>query len=179
MSLVEVVIDSIRVSLMSQHRLVILKEAQLERYLTIWIGVCEADAITWELQEHTSPRPLTHDLVKNIVRDMGGKIASILINDLRDDIFYAKIVVDMPGGRQVEIDSRPSDALAVAVRAKVPIYVEETVMDRAASQPDQEIQEEKDEKPASEVPDDKLSVFRDFLDTLDLDDLEDNPDRDR
>jgi hypothetical protein len=177
MSLVEVVIDSIRVSLMSQHRLVILKEAQFERYLTIWIGVCEADAITWELQEHTSPRPLTHDLVKNIIRDMGGKISSIVISDLREDIYYAKIMVDMPNGRQIEIDSRPSDALAVAVRAKVPILVAEEVMDRAASLPDQEIQEEKEEKPASEVPDDKLSVFRDFLDTLDLDDLEDDKDR--
>jgi uncharacterized protein len=177
MSLVEVSIDSIRVSLMTQHRLVILKDVQLERYLTIWIGVCEADAITWELQEHTSPRPLTHDLIKNAIRDMGGTISSIVISDLKDDIFYARIMVDLAGGRKIEIDSRPSDALAVAVRAKVPIFVDDTVMERAASLPDPEVREEPEEKevkPTSEVPDDKLSVFKDFLDSLDLDDLDDS-----
>lgn len=174
MSLVEVTIDSIRVSLMSQHRLVILKDGLTERFLTIWIGPCEADAITWELQEHVSPRPLTHDLLKNAIRDMGGQITSVVINDLKDDIFYARIVVDMGAGRTTEIDSRPSDAIALAVRAKVPILVEDTVMDRAASQPDQEISEEKPAEPV--VGDDKLSVFKDFLDTLDLDDIEDDDD---
>jgi uncharacterized protein len=180
MSLVEVTIDSIRVSLMTQHRLVILKDVSLERYLTIWIGVCEADSITWELQEHSSPRPLTHDLINNVIRDMGGSITSIVINDLKDDIFFARIMVDVAGGRKIEIDSRSSDALAVAVRAKVPIYVEEAVMERAASLPDPEIRdepEEKETKTASEVPDDKLSVFKDFLDSLDLDDLDDQQDR--
>jgi hypothetical protein len=177
MSLVEVSIDSIRVSLMSQHRLVILKDGLTDRFLTIWIGPCEADAITWELQEHVSPRPLTHDLLKNAIQDMGGRITSIVISDLKDDIFFARIVVDIGGGRTTEIDSRPSDAIALAVRAKVPILVEDSVMDRAASQPDPEVQEEKaigeGEAP---VADDKLSVFKDFLDTLDLDDIEDDDD---
>jgi uncharacterized protein len=167
---VEVTIDSIRVSLMSQHRVVILKDTQSERYLPIWIGPCEAEAITIELQEHVSPRPLTHDLLKSMISSMGGEVVNITINDLRDEVFYAKIVVDV-NGRRMDIDSRPSDAIALGVRVKVPIYVEDTVMERAAIMPDQEVE---GEPTNSDTPDDRLSVFKDFVDTLDLDDLDDS-----
>ena len=111
--MIEVVIDSIRVSLMSQERIVVLKDVNSENYLPIWIGPCEADAITIELQEQPSKRPLTHDLLKTAIREMGGRVVQILINDLRKDIFYARILVDV-GERQIEIDSRPSDAIALA-----------------------------------------------------------------
>ena len=180
MDLVQVEIDSIRVSLMSQQRIVILKDRKNERFLTIWIGPCEADAITVELQNVEVARPLTHDLLKSVVGQMGGKIKHIIVNDLRDDIFYARIIVELTGG-DMEIDSRPSDAIALAVRAKVPIFVAESVMEKAAITPDEEIDAdtedmldldfgfEDDEEPSEE----DLDAFQDFLDTLDLDDLGD------
>ncbi len=170
---VEVTIDSIRVSLMSPHRVVVLKDTESDRYLPIYIGPCEADAITIELrQEQESVRPLTHDLLKSMIGTMGGKVVNILINDLSKDIFYARIVVEM-NGRRLEIDSRPSDAIALAVRVRVPIYVDETVMEKASLMPDAEVE---NESPGSETPDDRLSVFKDFVDTLDLDDLDDKED---
>jgi uncharacterized protein len=169
--MIEVNIDSIRVSLMSQHRIVVLKDAAGDRYLPIWIGPCEADAITIELQEMPPQRPLTHDLLKSVVRELGGKVVHILINDLRNDVYYARIVVDV-AGKQIEVDSRPSDAIALAVRAKVPIFVADVVMDKAAIEPDEDVEAEVsggDE----EVETGRLSAFQDFVNTLDLDDLDD------
>jgi len=164
--MVEVTIDSIRVSLMSQSRIVILKDVDSERYLPIWIGACEADAITVTLQDVEVSRPLTHDLLKNIIAEMGGEVDHIVISDLRNDVFYARIVMDA-GGKQMEIDSRPSDALALAVRLHVPVYIEEAVMQKAAVLPEEEVETENPASPEEE----RLDAFRDFLDTLDLDDL--------
>jgi bifunctional DNase/RNase len=174
--MIEVIIDSIRVSLMSQHRVVVLKDVNSERYLPIWIGPCEAEAITVKLQEMPAPRPLTHDLLKSIVRELGGRITHIFINDLRQDVYYARIVIDV-AGEQIEVDSRPSDAIAVAVRANVPIFVAESVMDKAATEPDEDV--EKEEEPditPGETDETRLSAFADFVDTLDFDDLEDSDD---
>src|SRR6185295_14388916 len=139
--MIEVIIDSIRVSLMSQHRVVVLKDMNSERYLPIWIGPCEAEAITVKLQEVPAPRPLTHDLLRNVIRELGGKVVHILINDLRQEVYYARIVIDV-AGEQMEIDSRPSDAIALAVRVSVPIFVAETVMDKAATEPDEDVEKE-------------------------------------
>lgn len=169
--MVEVIIDSIRVSLMSQHRIVVLKDAAGDRYLPIWIGPCEADAITIELQEMPPQRPLTHDLLKSVIRELGGKVVHILINDLRNDVYYARIVVDV-SGRQMEIDSRPSDAIALAVRAKVPIFVADVVMEKAAIEPDEDVEAEP-QGSDSEVETGRLSAFQDFVNSLDLDDLDD------
>jgi hypothetical protein len=168
--MIEVVIDSIRVSLMSQHRIVILKDMTSDRYLPIWIGPCEADAITIELQEMPPQRPLTHDLLKNVIGELGGSVAHILISDLRNDVFYARIVVEL-NGRQVEIDSRPSDAIALAVRTKTPIFVNDMVMDRGAIEPEDDVEREGELE--NEVADDRLSAFKDFVNSLDLDDLDD------
>jgi bifunctional DNase/RNase len=176
--MIEVTIDSIRVSLMSQHRVVVLKDTSSDRYLPIWIGPCEADAITIELQEMPPQRPLTHDLLKTVIREMGGKVVHIHINDLRNDVYYARIVVDVRGN-QIEIDSRPSDAIALAVRVKTPIYVADVVMDKAAIEPDEDVEKSLDEESVggdSEVDPGRLSAFADFVDTLDLDDLEDSED---
>src|SRR5512136_2026498 len=129
--MIEVTIDSIRVSLMSQHRVVILKDVGSDRYLAIWIGPYEADAITIQLQEVQVARPLTHDLLKTFIVELWATILHILFSDLRNDTFYASIFLDRTG-RQVEIVSRPSDAIALAVRARVPIYVDESVMAKAA-----------------------------------------------
>ncbi len=172
--MIEVIIDSIRVSLMSQHRVVVLKDVSNERYLPIWIGPCEAEAITVKLQDMPTPRPLTHDLLRSVIREMGGKIAHILISDLRQEVYYARIVIEVAGD-QIEIDSRPSDAIALAVRAAVPVFVNESVMDKAAREPDEDIEKEAaSESGSDEKADEKrLSAFADFVDTLDLDDLDD------
>ncbi len=176
--MVEVDIDCIRMSLMSQNRVVILKDKTEDRYLPIWIGHYEADAITFELQEIVHKRPLTHDLLKSIIVDMGGEVKHILVSELRrpEDIFYAKIVIEIEG-REVEVDSRPSDALALAVRVDVPIFVSQEVMDMASVVPEEDIdtiEEPAAPAPGEEVPDDKLQIFKDFVDTLDLDNLDED-----
>lgn len=171
-NVVEVAIDSIRVSLMSPHRVVILKDMASDRYLPIWIGPCESDAITAELQGQTSPRPLTHDLLKSMISTLQARVRFVIISDLRDDVYYARVVIDQ-NGRTLEVDSRPSDAIALAVRVRVPLYVSDTVMDRAAITPDQEVESEAP-APSVEANDERLSIFKDFVDTLDFDDEESN-----
>jgi bifunctional DNase/RNase len=166
--MIEVVIDSVRASLMTPHRMVILKEADQDRYLPIYIGTYEAEAITIELLNRTSPRPLTHDLLRSVVDAMGGRVSHVMVNDLRDDTFFGRIVIDM-NGRKVEVDSRPSDAIALAVRIKAPIFVAESVMDQAGIVPEEGIAElAEGQMPVSE---EDLSAFRDFVDSLDLDDF--------
>src|SRR2546423_4420991 len=128
--MIECKIESIRVSLVTQHRVVILKEVDSERYLPIWIGPYEADAIALELQEVPMQRPFTHDLLRAVVAELGASVTHVLINDLREDTFYARIVLDAQG-RHAEVDSRPSDAIALAVRVHCPIYVDDLVLDRA------------------------------------------------
>lgn len=167
--MVEVKIDSIRVSLMSQHRVAILKDEVGERYLPIWIGPFEADAITVELQEIEMARPLTHDVLQTMINDLGGAVSHIVIRELRNDVFYAFIVLDQKGQR-LEIDSRPSDAMALAVRVRVPIFVEDEVMERAGIIPEEDIEEQ-----IEGVDDVGLSAFSDFMDSLDLDDLDNKP----
>ncbi len=172
--MVEVEIDSIRVSLMSQQRIVILKERNSERFLPIWIGPYEAEAITLSLQEVEVTRPLTHDLLRNILQELGAEIIQVNITALRDDVFYARIIVTI-NGREISIDSRPSDALALAVRAHVPVFIAEDVMNEAASVPEENIEGEAIEG----EPDERLDVFKDFVETLNLDDLETTEDDDK
>jgi bifunctional DNase/RNase len=155
---------------MSTHRVVILKDVESERYLPIWIGPCEADAITVELQEVEVARPLTHDILKNVIGALGGKVLRVEISDLKSDIFYATVVIESRG-KSVEIDSRSSDALALAVRAKVPIYVHDEVMSKAAILPESEIEEA-----AEGGGEERLSAFKDFVDSLDFDDSDKDKD---
>lgn len=162
--MVEVTIDSVRVSLVSPQRLIILKDADQERFLPIWIGPCEAEAITLKLQDVEVKRPLTHDLLNTLIGELGGSVSHVLVTELRDDTYYARIVVNVDN-KSLEIDSRPSDAIALSVRAGVPIFVSEEVMDSASIVPEQ------DQDDADEESED-LSAFRDFVNTLDLDDLE-------
>ncbi len=174
--MIETVVESIRVSLVTQHRVVILKEVNGERHLPIWIGSYEAEAIAMELQGVAAARPLPYDLMKTMIGDLGGAIDRILVTDLSQDVFYARIVIRKDGGA-VEVDSRPSDAIALAVRSRVPILVEESVMERAGVTLDGDADEEDDRAPATaevteRVDDERLSVFRDFINTLDLDDFD-------
>jgi hypothetical protein len=179
--MIEVQIDSIRVHLMAPHRVVVLKDVNSDRYLTIWVGPYEAEAITVALQEVEMVRPLTHDLIKNIFNSFGARITRVEVLRLQDDIFYGNIVAEA-NGREINIDSRPSDAIAIAVRAHVPIMVNQSVMDSAGQTPEQDLPESSNPPAQKEPPpplteegNDRLSVFKDFLDKLDLD----TPDKDK
>ena len=180
--MIEMVIDSIRVSLMNYQRVVILKEKMADRYLPIWIGPAEADAIAVKLQGVTVPRPLTHDLLHSVIDTLGATIDSVIVCDLKNDTFYAKLVLAVDGG-QMEVDSRPSDALALAVRAEAPVYAEEAVLDKAGILLDREtgkpISEEVEAGDSggksgklSEEEIKRMSAFYDFINTLDMDDFE-------
>jgi bifunctional DNase/RNase len=172
--MIETVVESIRVSLVTQHRVVILKEVTGERHLPIWIGPFEAEAIAMELQSMVSARPLPYDLMKTIVGEMGGIIQQVLVTDLAQDVFYARIIIDQDGKR-IEIDSRPSDAIALAVRVKVPILVDESVMEKAGVTLDPEGEESTPdrERTGDDIPaGTDLSVFRDFINSLDFEDFE-------
>jgi len=175
--MVEVVIDSIRVSLMSQQRIVILRELDAERYLPIWIGIYEAEAITIALQEVEVARPLTHDLLKNIFQAFGARIIRVEVSELREDTFFGNIIAEV-NGTTLNVDARPSDALNLAVRAHVPILVARSVMDSAGITPEEDLQDAPEEiiqgEGDLEVGEERLSIFEDFLDQLDIEKSEDD-----
>lgn len=163
--MVEVKIEAIRVNLIGQHRVVILKDVDSERYLPVWIGPAEADAITVQLTDTTPARPLTHDLMTALINKLGAKVLHVVINDLQNETFYARIQLQTKVGAELSIDSRPSDAINVAVRVKCPIYIEDNIMEAHAQFPEEE-------GTAAAVADEELGAFKDFLGSLDLDDLE-------
>ena len=180
--MIEMVVDSIRVSLMNYQRVVILKEKETNRYLPIWIGAAEADAIAVKLQGVSVPRPLTHDLLQSVVDAFGAKIQSIVVSELKNDTFFAKILISVDGS-QMEIDSRPSDAIALAVRVSAPIFADESVLERAGIWLDKEAgklvpdESEESKKPEGNRVNDeemkkKASAFYDFINTMDLDDFD-------
>ena len=165
--LVEMVVESVRVHMLSTQHVVILKETDRDRYLPIWIGPWEANAIAMRLQGVTPERPLTHDLFATTLEELGIKIRQVVIADLADETYHARLTLELHG-QVVEIDSRPSDALALAVRAGVRIYAAESVLTRAAVEPDARSQELI--QLAGEGPvDPRLDVFRDFINSLDVD----------
>jgi len=176
--MIETVVESIRVNLVTQNRVVFLKEREGDRHLPIWIGDFEAQAIAMELQGIASPRPLPYDLLKSLVSELDGQVERILVTDLSQDVFFARIIVRV-GDRTVEIDSRPSDAIAVAVRTGAPILVDEGVMDRAGvslsddadTDSDDDAGEERGLAETESRDDERLSIFRDFINTLDLEDF--------
>jgi uncharacterized protein len=168
--MIEMTVESVRINLATQQRVVILKATKQERYLFIWIAHAEAYAIAVELQGTTSPRPLTHDLLKNVIGDLGASLESIVISDLIEDIFYARLVLDI-AGRHVEVDARPSDAIALAVRAKTAIFVEDSVLDRAGvvlETEEQSLSKAEQRKEKKESTQDNLDAYRDFINSLDV-----------
>lgn len=179
--MIEVQIDSVRVHLMTPQRLVVLKQMDSERYLPIWVGPYEAEAITVALQEVEMVRPLTHDLLKNVFGAFNARITRIEIVKLQNEIFYGSIIAEL-NGREIHVDSRPSDAIALSVRAHVPILVHPSVMEEAGIIPEQDMPEgetaEPEEKsesaPLPEESSERLSVFEDFLEKLDFDKPEDD-----
>ena len=180
--MIEMIVDRVQVSLMSQHRLVVLRDAREERYLPIWIGAFESEAITLELQGMMRERPLTHDLLKTTITQMGGSVKHIFINNLSKDVFFARINIEV-NGESIDIDSRPSDAIALAVRLNAPIFVDSAVIDKAGIRPDRDVEPEilgygdaelDDQEGDEKVDETRLSAFVDFVDTLNLDDFDED-----
>jgi uncharacterized protein len=157
----EMVVDSVRVHMLSTQHVVILREASGERYLPIWIGSWEAQAIAMRLQGVEAERPLTHDLLANVLDELGVAVRRIVVSDLADETYRARIILARAEA-EFDVDARPSDAIALAVRVDVPIYVEDSVMEHAAITPDEE-----EEKSGEETP----SAFKDLIEGLDLDKL--------
>lgn len=186
----EVLIDSIRVSLTNQQRVVVLREVRGQRFLPIWIGPAEAESITIALQEVEVARPQTHDLLRSVISHLGARIARMEVTDLREDVFYANLVLELNDGSTLDIDCRPSDGIALAVRAHVPILVEREVLQKAGQVPEQDVRDQPDDRqmhlpdpdrPAGEgQSEERLSIFEDFLSNLDIDNLDkpEDPDPD-
>jgi bifunctional DNase/RNase len=186
--LVEMVIESVRVHMLSNRHVVILKDTEGDRYLPIWIGAWEASAIAMRLQGLAAERPLTHDLFAAALDRLGVRVERVVISELTDETYHARIHLERDGV-QVEVDARPSDALALAVRAEVPIFAADEVLAQAglAADPDEEAaddDEADDDAETSERPrrrrppiesvgdapaDPRLDMFRDFVNSLEVD----------
>jgi bifunctional DNase/RNase len=171
--LVEMVVESVRVHMLSSRHVVILKEAARDRYLPIWIGPWEASAIAMKLQGLTPERPLTHDLFATTIEELGARIDRVVISELADETFHARIMLERDG-KIVEVDARPSDALALAVRASVRIFAADAVLEQAALGGDGTIVDDAGEGSTLEATgeglvDPRLDVFRDFVNSLDAD----------
>ena len=162
-NMVEVVIDSIRVSLMSQQRVVILRELNSDRYLPIMIGVYEAEHLTLALQEVEVSRPLTYDLFVNILESLDAQVIHVEVVSLKDETYFGNISVSI-NGTQHNIDSRPSDAMNLAIRAQVPIFVADAVMEEAGLFPENDLSETGLDE---ELEPERLSVFENYLDKID------------
>lgn len=182
--MIRVTVDSIRVNLLTQSRMVMLREVDNRRYLPIWIGAFEAEAIGSAMQGHEPPRPLTHDLLKNIITELDGTVQYIAVVELQENTYFARIVVEVRGVRR-EIDARPSDAIALGIRVDAPIFVAEQVLDQAGvtlNEDEDEEDEEETSKPPLPLPsakretreepeerdvsEENLSIFRDFINSL-------------
>jgi len=129
--LIEVELFQVIITEGSQIQVIVLREKSGDRFFPIFIGYNEAMAIDRKLKDAQMPRPLTHDLLHNIIEQMGGKLARIVVNDLRDETYYALLEIHRDSDI-IQVDSRPSDAIALAVRTQVPIFVDEQVLNKAS-----------------------------------------------
>ncbi len=175
--MIEMAIDRIGVSLNSYQRVVILREKEAERRLIIWIGPAEAESIAIKMQDIHVPRPLTHDLLNTLIGELGGAIRHILVSALKEDTYFAQIVIRRGDGEtDIEIDCRPSDAVALAVRADVPIYAADEVLDEAgvlinSDTGDYVYAKDADGAEGREVTEEelrRLSAFKDFVEELNM-----------
>ncbi|OQA23215.1 MAG: hypothetical protein BWY60_00045 [Actinobacteria bacterium ADurb.Bin346] len=156
-NLIEMSLEGVRIELPSQRPIILLKEKSGDRYLPIWVGAFEASAIALELSNIKTPRPMTHDLIINILRDLNVKIDTIEVYDIRENTFYANLNLRFSRNKSISIDARPSDAIAIAVREKCRIYSSETVL-RHAGIKIQSIDEE-------------VEKFKDFLEHVEPEDF--------
>ena len=130
--MVEMKVEGITLDPLTNMPIIILKDSTGSKALPIWVGYFEANAISLEMEKISTPRPMTHDLLKNLIQNMKAEVNHILVNELKDNTFYA-IISLVYGDLTLAIDSRPSDAIALALRTKAPIYVEEKVIEAAKS----------------------------------------------
>ena len=175
--MMELEIESIRVRQETKQRAIVLRVKESDLYLPIFIGHFEVEAIRLKLMDVEVPRPMTHDLLGSVIGNLGASVQRIIVYELKNDTFFAKIVGDY-NGSSIEIDSRPSDALALAVRTNAPIFAEDDVVERAGVSLDVESDEsesmdaeESQTSPVAEEELERLSAYTDFIDSLDLDDL--------
>ena len=155
--LVEMVVESVRVHMLSSQHVVILKESERDRYLPIWIGPSEANAIAMRLQGLSAERPLTHDLMVSVLSALNSSLSRVVVTHVTDGTFHARLYLELADGSEAESDSRTSDAIAIAVRTGSTIYVDERVLDEAGVEPEQEDGDS----------DEKLAVFREFVNSPD------------
>ena len=163
MDQIEMSVDSIRVHMPSGQHVVVLKQKDAERFLPIWVGMAEANAIALKISGIRPDRPVTHDLLVNILSDLQVRVTRVVVSELRDDTFHAQIVA-MQGDKELIFDSRSSDAIALAVRVESPIYVVKEVLDQAGVLPESQNDE-----------DSRLAVFQQMVNDMNLPDL-DTPD---
>jgi|TARA_B100001750_G_C15521938_1_gene612453 bifunctional DNase/RNase len=176
----EMVIESIRVSLVNYQRVVILRVKETGKYLPIWIGSHEADSIAYKLQDISAPRPLTHDLLHDVITELDANVKKIIISGIDENTFFAKIELATQNSI-IEIDCRPSDAIALAVRTESPIFAIDEVIEKAGVKMDINSDELKKETeisspdnsfaPISEEEVKKLSAYSKFIETLNTDDI--------
>jgi bifunctional DNase/RNase len=154
----EMLIYGVSFDLVGKQPIVLLKTADGNKFLPIWIGHAEAAAILMKLQSQASPRPMTHDLVSDMLQQLGAQIVRITVTELRENTFYAQITVTQDG-QELEVDSRPSDAIALAIRAEAPIFAADQVIEESAIEFEgEEVNEEQLEA--------EVSRFRNFLDEV-------------
>lgn len=157
-------IVGVRVELPSNTPIVLLREQAGSRYLPIWIGAGEATAIATAMEGVEPPRPLTHDLMKTVIDDLGATVRRVVVTEMRDSVFYADLVLDDGNGDEIHISARPSDSLALAVRTEAPVFADPTVLAEAGI----EIEEESEEE--------QVQRLRDFLEDATVEDfLSDEP----
>ncbi len=164
--------DSIRVHMPTSQHVVILKEKNADRYLPIWIGVFEANAIALKITGVTPERPITHDLMATTLGELDVSLRRIVVSSLDNEVFFARLYLARDG-HEVDVDARPSDAIALAVRLECPIFVASEVLERAGVTPEAEGADRTEG--IDQVDEEKLAVFRDFVNSLDLPDLPDEP----
>jgi uncharacterized protein len=167
----EMVIYGVSFDLVGKQPIVLLKTADGNKFLPIWIGHPEAAAILMKLQGASTPRPMTHDLVTEMLDQLGAQVTRIAVTELRENTFYAQITVQLDGS-EIEVDSRPSDAIALAIRADAPIYAADSVIEESA------IEFEEGDEPSDEDIEAKVSEFKAFLENVTPEEFAEPPDGD-
>jgi bifunctional DNase/RNase len=160
-ALVAMSIKGLMLDPVSNSPIVVLKDDDEKFFLPIWVGIFEANAIALQLENITTPRPMTHDLLRNMIAELNARVLRIVINDLRDSTFFAQIRLAIGGERTLEVDARPSDAIALALRTEAPIYVAQSVLDQAQTiTPDEADAEEKSQKWFEELSPEDLGKYK-------------------
>lgn len=156
----EMVLYGISFDVIGKQPIILLKTADANKFLPIWIGHQEAAAILIKLQGTDLPRPMTHDLMSSIIEQLSAKVLKVTVTELKENTFYALLTLSLDSG-EIEVDSRPSDALALAVRTNAPIFAEEQLIEDNAIEFDHDVED----------PDEVVERFRDFLDHVEPEDF--------